>query len=409
MGLENINRLLEKMGNPHKKFPTIHIAGSNGKGSTSAMVASILTASGYKTGLYTSPHLVSFNERIRIDGIPISNVKLKEYIKENLKNFKTIKPTFFEATTAIAFKYFEDNMVDIAVIETGMGGRLDATNVIKPLISIITSISKEHTQYLGNTLEQIAFEKAGIIKESTPCLTAVDDKKLLRIFRQVAKSKNTQIREVSKSVKLEFLRNQIHSNFVNVKFEDKIYNNLEIGLPGSYQKNNILLALSCVKVLKEKFNYSRINDKKIYSGLRNIKQLTGIRGRLEKISEDPIIVGDVAHNPEAFQYLSQSLLRLGINNATTIFGLMNDKDIENILPHLTKFSKLVIVTGANTDRAFKSWQIKPFFHNLRFPCIDSKDVENSLKIAKKLYKTGDIIVITGSHYILGEALKVLKV
>ncbi len=408
MGLENINKILENIHNPHKQFPSIHIAGTNGKGSTSAMIAAILTASGYKTGLYTSPHLVKFNERIKIDGIPIPDKKLVEYIKDLKKYFESIKLTFFEATTAIAFKYFADNNVDIAVIETGMGGRLDATNVVRPLISVITSISKEHTQYLGNTLEQIAYEKAGIIKHSIPCITAVENKNLLKIFRQVARSKNTEVLEVFKLGKIDFLQNQLEKILVNVKFKNKVYKNLNIGLSGIYQKNNILLALSCIEILKEKYNYHKINERKIRLGLKNIKIFSNLRGRLEQLSTDPMIIGDVAHNPEAFKNLSQSLLRMGIYNTITIFGLMSDKDINGILPYLTKFSKLVIVTEANNERSLKSWQIKYLLHQYKFPCIDGKNVENSLKIAFKLYKSKDIILITGSHYILGETLNLLE-
>lgn len=408
MGLEKTKTILNYIGNPQNLYPTIHVAGTNGKGSTSAMIASILTASGYKTGLYTSPHLVRFNERIRIDGTPISDIDLAKYVNDFLPIFEELKPTFFEATTAIAFKYFADKKVDIAVIEVGMGGRLDSTNVIRPLLSIITSIGKDHTQYLGNTLEEITFEKAGIIKEKVPLITAVEKPNLLNIIKRVAKSKQSIVKVVTKSGKVDFIKSDICKAIVNVTVNRKLLKNLIIDFTATYQKCNILLALNAVEILKKSHNYSKINEKTIRFGLSNIRKFTGLRGRLEKISDKPLILGDVAHNPNAFQQLKNSLMSLGINNTITIFGIMKDKAISEIIPHMINFSKLVIAAEISIPRAMKSRDITALFRNFKFPCICGKSVENSLKIAKKLSRDDDVILITGSHYILGDAIKVLN-
>lgn len=408
MGLENTKNILKYMGNPQDHYPTIHVAGTNGKGSTSAMIAAILTASGYKTGLYTSPHLVKFNERIRIDGVPISDSVLAKYVNEFLPIFKKIKPTFFEATTTLAFKYFAENKVDIAVIEVGMGGRLDSTNVIKPLLSIITSIGMDHSQYLGNTLKKIAFEKAGIIKEKVPCLTAVENPILLNVFDKISKIKKTKVKVVTRNCNVNFIKNDINETILDIELSKKKIRKINVDFAGKFQQSNILLTLNAIEMLKKKYNFSKISEESLKRGLRNVRKFTGLRGRLEKLMDNPMIIGDVAHNPAAFEQLKNSLLSLGINNAITIFGVMKDKDVLGIIPNVMSFSKLVIATEVNIPRAIKSKDVAALFRQYQFPCIDGKSVKNSIKIAKKISQRNDVILITGSHYILGDALKVLK-
>lgn len=409
-GLEKTIRLLELLDNPQEKFPAIHIAGTNGKGSTSAMIASVLTASGYKTGLYTSPHLVKFNERIRIDGIMIPDEEIIKYVNVLKKYFEKLKPTFFEAATIIAFKYFADKKVDIAVIETGMGGRLDATNVLNPMLCIITSISRDHTQYLGDTLTKIAFEKAGIIKSGISCILSIKNKSLLNIFQKVANLRNSQLINIIDQLELEFTRHNITHSVVNIKLktQNKFINGLKVDLPGKFQKDNILISLAALYFLRENYNLKHITEKSIRNGFKNIKVFSGLRGRLDILSSSPMILGDVAHNPDAFKKLAETLLKLGLNRVITIFGVMKDKEIEPIVPEIIRFSKIVIAAQPKTNRAMESEIIHKEFQKRLFPCINGKSVKNSLIIAKKMYKRDEIILITGSHHTLGEAIKTLN-
>ncbi|MDP2208091.1 MAG: folylpolyglutamate synthase/dihydrofolate synthase family protein [Bacteroidota bacterium] len=402
-GLENIKKLCESLENPHQDYPTIHIAGTNGKGSTSAMIASVLTASGYKTGLYTSPHLLKFNERIRIDGKPISNKELVSYTKMVRDEVKKTSATFFETTTAIAFKYFSDQKIDIAVIETGLGGRLDATNIITPLISIITNIGLEHTEYLGSTTSKIAREKAGIIKPFVPCLTAVRDEDAFGVIQSVARKSKSTLKHIDDNTKLVFVKNDLQAQYVDIKVGNTKLNNLKITMPGKFQKDNIRLSILAVTFLREEFSY-KITDQSIRCGFADVKKFSGLRGRFDLLSNNPLIIGDVAHNTQAFINLKATLFRLGIYKVIVVFGLMKDKDLNTIVQEIGDFARIVITCSPITDRAIPSGRIASKFKSSNIPCIDGKTPKNSLKIAKNYANSKEIILITGSHYVLGEAM-----
>ena len=407
-GLENIKHLLDFLENPEKNYPTVHIAGTNGKGSTAAMIASILTASGYKTGLYTSPHLVDFTERIRIDGKPISSKEVVIYGKKLKSQIQKTKATFFEATTAIAFQYFSDKNVDVALIETGLGGRLDATNVIKPELSIITTIGMDHSEQLGNTIQSIAAEKAGIIKSRTPCLTSVKNASALKKIKSIAKDNNSPLIEVSKYAKLKVISNEIDSLNVSLQVDDLKLRNVKVDLVGSYQIDNIKLAVSAVKLLRENSKFYKVNKQTIVEGLRDVRKNTGLRCRFEMLSASPIIIGDVAHNPQGFEALSKSLVDAGLHDVIAVFGIMEDKDTDSVLPYLMKASKLVVACQPKINRALKSRIIVEKLHKQEFPCINGISVQHSIEIAKSRAQDGDTLLICGSHYVLAEAVLLLN-
>lgn len=407
-GLDNIKKLCAFLGNPELKYPTIHIAGTNGKGSTAAMIASILTASGYRTGLYTSPHLVDFSERIRIDGIPISASDLVEYVKLLRPQIVKASATFFEATTAITFKYFYDKNVDVAVIETGLGGRLDSTNIIQPEVSLITTIGFDHMEQLGNTIQKITREKAGIIKKNIPCITTVRDIQPLRIIRDVARKNKSELIEVGKVTSFELIETNLDHQVVSVFLRDVKIENMRIGLIGSFQKDNILLSIVTTKYLRDNKGFSRINFKTIKSGLRNVRKNSGLRGRLEVLNKNPVIIGDVAHNEQAFTELTRTLLKLGIRDVVTVFGMMNDKEIDSVIPHLKKISRILIACAPRTERALKSKRIIDKCRLAEISCINGESVAEGLNIAK-IHSRGEIpILICGSHYVLGEAIIALN-
>jgi dihydrofolate synthase/folylpolyglutamate synthase len=407
-GLENIKQLVDFLDHPETNYPTVHIAGTNGKGSTAAMTASILTASGYKTGLYTSPHLVDFTERIRIDGKPITGKEVVKYVRQLRSQIQKTKSTFFEATTAIAFQYFSDHKVDVAVIETGLGGRLDATNVIKPELSIITTIGMDHSEQLGKTIQSIASEKAGIIKYGIPCITSVKDAIALKAIKSIAKDNNSPLIEVIKFAKLKAIRNEIDSLHVSLQVGALKFKNLKVNLGGSYQRENIKIAVTAANLLSENSKFDRVSKQTIVEGLRDVRKNTGLRGRFELLSSSPIIIGDVAHNPQGFEALSKSLTEAGLHDVIAVFGIMEDKDIDSVLPYLMKASKLVVACQSKTKRALKSHIIVEKLHKLEFPCINGVSVLHSIKIAKSRVKDGDVMVICGSHYVLSEAIPFLN-
>lgn len=406
-GLENIQKLCVSLGNPHLDYPTIHVAGTNGKGSTSAMVASVLTASGYKTGLYTSPHLLRFNERIRIDGKPISDKELVTYTRLIRDEVEKTKATFFEATTAIAFKYFSDQKIDIAVIETGLGGRLDATNIITPLLSIITNIGLEHTEYLGSTTSEIAREKAGIIKPLIPCLTGVRDKNAISVIHSIARKNKSTITHIDDTTKYDLVKNDLQAQYVNLRVGNTVFKNLKITMPGKFQEDNIRLSVLAVKLLREKYSY-KVSEKSMRQGFAYVKKFAGLCGRFDVLSNNPLIIGDVAHNHQAFINLKTTLFKLGIDKVIVIFGLMKDKDLDSIVREIGDFARLVITCSPKTDRAIPSDVIASKFKLSNITCINGKTPQNSLKIAKDNASSNEMIFITGSHYVLGEAMNYAK-
>lgn len=432
LGLDNTERLLQVLGSPHTTFRSIHIAGTNGKGSTAAIIASILKSSGYKVGLYTSPHLVSFTERIRVNGSPISEddvIQLASSIRDMLVN-RDMSPTFFELATVMAFSYFANNRVDWAVIETGMGGRLDATNVISPEACVITNIGVEHTEFLGDSITQIAHEKAGIIKKETPVVTATDNDAALDVLRTSAEDLNADIHVYgqdffsilammdTRGITFEY-RDITHPRGWSDPFSNG--KNFSIPVTGRYQMVNASLAIRACEVLKQRDR--QITGAVIQDGLSRL----AIEGRLEYISLSPRIILDSAHNPEAVRSLSHSLKELFPEKKFIIItGLMKDKDIEGFLNPLIGLADTIILTSPKGERAASPEMLKSAFLSLisqkenrsaesasgkdspvHISLVTTDTVAEALERAKRLWTEGTIILVTGSFYITGEVKELL--
>ncbi|MBI1810618.1 MAG: bifunctional folylpolyglutamate synthase/dihydrofolate synthase [Nitrospirae bacterium] len=349
LGLDNTVRLLSLLGNPQEKFHSIHVAGTNGKGSTSAMIASILQTAGFKTGLFTSPHLVSFTERIRVNNEEITEsdvVSLAEEIRFKIQDSRfKMTPTFFEFITAMGLLYFKRKNIDWAVVETGMGGRLDATNVLLPEAAVITSINYDHSEFLGNTISAIAEEKAGIIKDGVPVITSAQEPSVMDAIKKKTEEKNAGLfiygRDFSAAIKAEDTSGSVFNYNGGNNFED-----LAISLPGRHQVLNAALALKTIEVISQKPlpNTSRLNPDTIRAGLGNIKW----QGRLEFVSKEPPILIDGAHNPSAAKILADSLKEIFFKKYRRIIlvaGVMSDKDIRGIMAPLLPLAAEIILTA----------------------------------------------------------------
>ena len=387
LGLENITHLLEFLGRPERKFKSIHIAGTNGKGSVSAMLAAIHTADGKQTGLYTSPHLVDFRERIRVDGEMIPEAEVADFLERIWPKVEELNATFFEVTTAMAFDHFARHKVDIAIIETGLGGRLDATNVLeKPLATVITSIGIDHTAQLGPTLEHIAWEKAGILKAGVPavvnCLPAVE-----HVFVERA-------REVG--AELQFVREQ---------GTEGTFKDIPVPFAGKHQTENLKTVLLTMSILPNPPASSAVEI-----GLREVIKLTGLRGRLEEFFPSELIERgvrlflDVGHNPDALEAVREYFISEGIR-PISVFGIMRDKDIDTSLAILKSFVSGFVGVHAATERALPSADLAEAARLAGMNAIDGSDVVSGFTIAMSIAKNGDTILLHGSHYVIGEFLK----
>ncbi|MBR4589989.1 MAG: bifunctional folylpolyglutamate synthase/dihydrofolate synthase, partial [Bacteroidaceae bacterium] len=311
-GLENTFLLDEHFGHPHRKFKTIHIAGTNGKGSCSHTIASVLQEAGYKVGLFTSPHLIDFRERIRVNGQMISEEYVMDFIDNEKQFFEPLYPTFFELTTAMAFKYFAEQNVDIAVIEVGLGGKLDCTNIISPLLSIITNISYDHVNLLGDTLSKIASEKAGIIKHGIPVVIGERNNETEGVFRAKAYSEKTRI--------------------IFAEDNDIDIDNYDFELKGWYQKKNLRTILTAIDELKKNYPSTiNIKENDIINGLKNVCKNTGLMGRWQVINNKPLTICDTGHNLGGFTYLVQQIKSQKCDKLRIVFGMVNDKDIKGVI------------------------------------------------------------------------------
>lgn len=399
-GLASITKLLSALGNPHQKLPCVHIAGTNGKGSTAAFISSILSEAGYKTGLYTSPHLISFTERIKINNIEISRknvVRLTEIVRECAVHLKSI--TFFEFVTAMAFTYFAEQKVDCAVIETGMGGRLDATNVITPLFSIITNISREHEFFLGSTILQIAREKAGIIKRKGVLLTAVRQPAVLKLFRQRCR----QLKAVMFVMGRDFvLQTQANDSLAYQGLRCGMLN-LRLGLKGAHQIVNGALALAAVEILCQKGFI--IPAGSVRRGLKQVHW----PGRIEAAQKQPLILFDGAHNPAAMRCLKQSILSdFDYKRLTLVLGIMGDKDIRSMLREIVPIANRVILCRPRMERAAPTAALANMLDHQRVNYIEFQSVGEALEQALAESGSRDLICVTGSLFTVGEAKEALN-
>jgi dihydrofolate synthase/folylpolyglutamate synthase len=401
--LKNTILLDNYFKNPHKKFRKIHIAGTNGKGSVSHMIASILQEAGYKTGLYTSPHLKDFRERIRVNGEMIEEEEVVTFVKNHKAILEEIKPSFFEMTVAMAFNYFAECAVDVAVIEVGLGGRLDSTNIINPVLSVITNIGHDHMDLLGDTLEKIAFEKAGIIKNRIPVIISETQPETENVFLKKADESDSSISFADKlySCTLETNGRLKHSRDYEVtelnsgkKFSGKSV------LAGDYQQKNIQAVFAAFRYLKSVFN---ITDENVIVGIEKVVQNTGLAGRWQILSEAPLTICDTGHNKEGLEYVIRQINRLPKTVLHIILGFVNDKDLRSVLPLFPEdahyyFTKASVPRALN-EEILKSEAAK---YGLEGECFG--DVKTALKAARSKAGPSDLIFIGGSTFIVAEVV-----
>lgn len=398
-GLGNIIELCNFLGNPQEKFKAIHIAGTNGKGSTSHMIASILQTAGYKTGLHTSPHLKDFTERSRINGIPMEESYVVDFVEKNKPIIEKMDCSFFEITVAMAFDYFAKNQVDIAIIEVGMGGRLDSTNIINPVLSVITNIDYDHTQFLGDTLQKIAYEKAGIIKKDTPIVVASYQPEIQEVFKQKALELNADLYFAEKI----FTTQNISYSHDNLKLDfyknNEIYiSELELDLNGSYQSKNVLGVLMAVELLKKDF---KISKEQIIEGLKKVKTNTGLKGRWQVLQQKPLIICDTGHNVDGIKQIVTQINNIEYNKLYIVFGMVNDKDISEVLKLMPKEADYFF-TQAKIPRAMDATELmlKANVFGLNGKVI--QDVNNAISEAKLVANENDFIFVGGSTFVVAE-------
>ena len=408
LGLNHTSVLLNHLGNPHLSFPVIHVAGTNGKGSTCAMLDSIFRAAGYKTGLYTSPHLFHFSERIRINGVAIPEAEIVRLTNVMKNKIDELKCTFFEATTAMAFDYFKDNRIEIGIIETGLGGRLDSTNTVDPLISVITNIGLEHTEYLGKTIESIAREKAGIIKKNKPCLIGYVNDQARRVFQETAVSLQ------SADYFLEDIANISNSLFsidhsqmdlkVRIGNELNSFDALKVGLAGKHQLNNAALAVSSL-LIQKKF---QVSENAIRQGLENVTW----NARLEIIQKEPYVVADAAHNAAGMKVLSEaitSIYKPRFNKLYLIIGMLADKDYEEAVASIAAdFTEIYTITP-KSERALDAEKLAECLHNIHSKVKTAESLELAIREIKSKMTSRDMLLVTGSHFVLSELNSIRQV
>lgn len=411
-GLDNIISLCTALGNPHLKFPSVHIAGTNGKGSTSHMIAGALQHAGYRTGLYTSPHLVDLRERIRIDGTPVTEEFVNGFVAKTMELWEEIEPSYFELNVAMAFAAFAEAKVDIAVIETGLGGRLDSTNIIEPVLSVITNIGLDHTHILGDTRALIAREKAGIIKEKVPVVVGETHPETEQVFFLSAHSKQTTVVYADSIWDMISIKQEGGFQYYKAmhRGEQELYD-LKTDLLGSFQAHNIKTVLTACQLLGQ--SGWQLSRSGVIDSLSRVKETTGLRGRWEHIRTGPDIILDVAHNPDGMQSLMASLDTLKATRKGTagslriICGFVSDKDVAAALAILPG-EAVYYFTQANVPRAMPWETLLATGRTVQRQGTAWATVSAALDAAQQDAGSGDIILVTGSFFIVGEAIAALE-
>jgi dihydrofolate synthase/folylpolyglutamate synthase len=397
-GLTQVERILNAIGNPHREIQTIHIGGTNGKGSTAAMMSSILQKEGYRVGLYTSPHLIRFTERIKVNGEEIKEEEvaaLAEWMKKEIEAAGITPPfTFFDFTTAMALHYFNQKLVDLAVLEVGLGGRLDSTNVVDPLISVITNIAKDHEAYLGKTILKIAREKAGIIKKGRPLITAATQPQVLRLFSKICQEKGSPCFRIGK----EFLYTRAEDEDFDYEGIHRKLWGIHLNLKGAHQVINATTALGAMEVLEE-LGYC-VSTEAMVDGLAGVDW----PGRLQMVSSSPRVVLDGAHNPAGVLALKESLKKeFQYQHLILLVGIMNDKDIRSMLRLLAPMADTIILTQPHTERATPPSLLKKAMGQNGKKAEIAEDLKEAIQRGLSLTREEDLLCITGSLYTVGEA------
>ena len=399
--MDNAIILDNHFNNPHTNYKTIHVAGTNGKGSVSHILASVLQTAGYKTGLYTSPHLFNFRERIRINGNMISEQLVIDFVAENRQLIEQLKPSFFEITSAMAFYLFAKENVDIAVIETGLGGRLDSTNIISPEISVITNIGLDHTEFLGNTLADIAKEKAGIIKPHTPVVIGEKHAETTNVLKQIAESRNAPLYFAEECFEIVSAKKREGKQIFDINHLNKLPSEnmtISIDLEGNYQQKNVITAISALAILKKNL---AISSNAIGEGLSNTALNTNLQGRWQILKTQPLVIADTGHNAHGLAYTMKQLEETNHENMYIVFGVAEDKDIDSIVPFLPK-TAYYYFTNAAISRAMKAEQLAQICvaAGLKGEIVNS--VKEAVKKAIDKATANDVVFIGGSTFVVAE-------
>ncbi|HBW82356.1 MAG TPA: dihydrofolate synthase [Sphingobacterium sp.] len=402
--LDNTIRLCAALDDPQRKFKTLHIAGTNGKGSTSHMLAAILAEAGYKTGLYTSPHLLDFRERIRVNGKLCEQEFVVDFVNTHRELIEEVSPSFFEITVAMAFDYFEKKKVDIAVIEVGLGGRLDSTNIIQPLLSVITNIGFDHMNLLGNTLAEIAAEKAGIIKRDTPVVISEYAEETAAVFVDKAAMEHAPIQFASDKYETKMLA--VDQDYLTVQAIDPNGHQAtyQLDLKGSYQVKNLAGVLLAVDELRQLG--LEISDQHIHRALKNVQTSTGIQGRWQQLSKDPFIICDTGHNEDGIHEVLKNLATTVYDKLHFVIGAMRDKDLSHMLPYLPK-DAIYYFSAPDMPRAMPADVLRKEALEFGLVGLDYPSVEAAFDAAKEAYQQGNLIFVGGSNFVVAEVLAIL--
>lgn len=400
--LSNTIKICKVLGNPQETLRCIHIAGTNGKGSTSNMLAAVLAAAGYKVGLYTSPHLKDFRERVRVNGKMIPKQYVVDFVNQHRLAFEAIEPSFFEWTVGLAFQYFETEKVDVAIIETGLGGRLDSTNVIHPELSIITNIAFDHVELLGNTLAQIAHEKAGIIKKKVPVIITEFQQEIEELFRLKAKELEAPIYFADLIYTTTEVARKENALVMDVRSNGElVYRNLLLDLPGLYQLKNIKGVVKAVDLLNT-LGFT-ISAQEMRSGLKRVKKLTGLQGRWQVVQQKPLVICDTGHNEAGIAEILKQLASTPHKKLHWVLGVVNDKDITKILAMLPCTAQYYFCKP-NIPRGLPAADLKMKAEEASLKGELYKSVEEALTVAKRKAKKDDLILVAGSNFVVAEIL-----
>jgi len=393
----------EHLGHPHRRFKSIHVAGTNGKGSTSHMLASVLASAGYRVGLYTSPHLKDFRERIKVNGVMIPEAEVIRFVEANSHLFERIKPSFFEMTVALAFAYFAEQQIDVAVIEVGLGGRLDSTNIITPELCVVTNIGLDHTDLLGDTLEKIAFEKAGIIKPSVSVVQGESNVVYNHVFEEVARDQSAPYILASDvfSLKDSGWADDGRQWFDVARSGFDVGERFEVDLAGVYQQKNIITVLAALEIVKTK--WPNVTPHCIKTGLYNAATSTGLIGRWQVLSHNPLVVCDTGHNVDGIAYVMEQIARTKHSHLHFVLGMVADKDIRGVL-ELLPVNATYYFTNAAIPRAMRAAELQQLAANFGLKGNIYTTVEAALREAKLNAKANDLVFIGGSTFVVAEVV-----
>ena len=402
--LKNTRTILKHLNNPHKKFKSIHIAGTNGKGSVAAFLNSVLIEKGLRTGLYTSPHILDFRERILVNGKMISKNFIIDFTNRLFKLIEDIKPSFYEISTALAFEYFRVRNVKYAIVETGLGGRLDSTNVLNPILTIVTGISVDHTEFLGNTIKSIAGEKAGIIKRNVPCVLGHVNNTVKKILADKCKSKNSKLLFAPSLFEIKIDKKSENGFLFSIKSKEKTLNAIKCSLVGEYQIKNICTSLAALNQMTETEG-KKFSDANLHSGFNNVVENSKFYGRFQLLSVKPSIVVDVSHNFESLSNIESNLKHFKFDRVVIIFALMKDKEYKKCLKEIEKLNSQVILTKLQYKRALEPIEFyKVAKRKENF--VIKENIKEAFLYARDISNKSDLILITGSFFLVSDFLKI---